>query len=119
MSDRDLSGSELRRRMAELDPESRRRISRAVRRGERLESRREAALGAALARTNLKTIRVLVVVLVVLAALKAVQLASAVAAGRGILLDAIILGAAAAAGVKFLAVDRPRLLRAERLNRGS
>ena len=111
------SGRELRQRMLNLAPDVRRRINRAVRSGERLQSPPEAALGAALARAHLKMIPVLVGLAVALIALKGVQIGLRVAAGRSIVLDVVILVAAVGAAVKFLAFDRPRLLRAERLNR--
>ena len=111
------SRRELRQRMWSLDTETRRRISGAVRRGERLASPEEAALGVAVARSSLKTITVLVALLAVLTALKVVQIAAAVSAGRDVLLDVAVLAVAVGAAVKFLAFDRPRLLRAERLNR--
>lgn len=107
------SGRELRKRMLRLDPEVRRRVDRAVRRGARVESVEEARLAVSMARSSLKTVPLLIGLLVFLAGLRVVSVVH-----RGLeVFDVILFIVLVAALGKFAFWDLPRFRRAERLNR--
>ena len=114
MSDPELlSGRALRQRMMRLDPEVRRRVDRAARRGERATSPEEARLVVSVARANRKLLPLLIALPLALIGLRLVAIVY-----RGIeVYDVALFVVVALALVKFAVWDPPRLRRAELLNR--
>lgn len=107
------SGRDLRRRMLHLPRDSRRRVDRAVRRGERAQSPEEAQLVLSVARANVKIVPLMIGLLLVLVALRIVAIAY-----RGMeWFDVALFILVAVALAKFALWDLPRFRRAERLNR--
>jgi hypothetical protein len=99
--------------MLHLDPEVRRRVDKAVRRGERARSRAEARLVVSQARANLRTLPLLIGAALMLGILRLVWI---IRRGPEVW-DLLVLGVVAVLLAKVVLWDRPRLRRAERLNR--